>query len=160
MSLLNGKYFSDQTRGAVQFPKLDNFRMSLIVCLTDMNKLRSRMVSVIQAIEFCSCLSWYSRSSVLSRCRSNLVTSVFTFCICVYVLEMLIVRHFGTRDLHFRWLERVAVFILMVWLLLAGLDDEIIRPEQVLKLMEKVLIFIYSCSARPIFFKTRTLQGW
>ena len=108
MSLLNGKTFSDQTRGAVEFPKIDNFPVTLIVCLTDMNKLRSRMVSVIQAIEFCS---WHSRSSVLSRCRSKLVTSVFTFCICVYVLEMLIVRHFGTRGLHFRWLERVAVYL-------------------------------------------------
>ena len=25
MSLLNGKTFSDQTRGAVEFPKIDNF---------------------------------------------------------------------------------------------------------------------------------------
>ena len=28
MSLLNGKTFSDQTRGAVEFPKIDNFPMT------------------------------------------------------------------------------------------------------------------------------------
>ena len=81
-----------------------------------MNKPRSR-ISVISVIKFWSSSppSWYSRSSVLCGGKDKLFNWSFEgFWLSVnflkvrkfvYVLEMLIVRHPGTPNSSFRWLQ-------------------------------------------------------